>query len=85
MSTTTPDASTSAVIDLSDLPEPIIRSIQQLVANLRTTAPAPAAARRSLRGSCSQPAPDYTAEMMKQDRLEAWANFPKDFPEASGS
>lgn len=91
MSTATPDAPASTVLDLAGLPEPVIRTLRQLVADLRATpapspAPSPAPATRPpLRGRFSQPAPEYTSEMMKRDRLEAWANFPRELPEVEES
>lgn len=87
MNTTTPDAPASTVLDLTGLPEPFVRRLRQLVSDLRATVPTPApqTPRLRLRGSCSQPAPDYTPEMMRQDRLEAWAGFPKDLPVTSGT
>lgn len=78
---TIPDAPASTTIDLAGLPEPVIQSIKQLVASIRAGA-TPAVERPTLRGRYSRPAPDYTSEMMKRDRLEAWKNFPRDFPEA---
>ena len=87
MNTTTPDAPASAVLDLTGLPEPFVRTLHQLVSDLRamSSQPPPVAGRPPLRGRYSRPAPEYTAEMMKRDRLEAWAAFPREFPEASGT
>ncbi len=42
MTTAPPDAAASTTIDLAGLPEPVIRSLQQLVESLRTP-PKPAA------------------------------------------
>lgn len=87
MNTTTPDAPASSTLDLTGLPEPFVRSLRQLVSDLRAAVPVPTPqpARQRLRGSCSQPAPEYTAEMMKRDRMEAWAGFQREFPPASES
>ena len=90
MTTTHPDAAPSTTIDLAGLPEPVIQSIKQLVASLRegvVSAPKPEQpkVRPTLRGMYNQPAPLYTPEMFKRDRLEAWANFPREFPEAGES
>ncbi len=84
MNTATPDAPASTTIDLAGLPEPVIQSIRQLVASLRAKT-APPTERPTLRGLYNQPAPEYTPEMFKQDRMEAWANFPREFPEAGES
>lgn len=43
MNTTTPDAPASTTIDLAGLPEPVIRSIRQLVESLRTPPVSPTA------------------------------------------
>jgi len=81
----TPSA-TSTVLDLSGLPEPIIKSIQQLVESLRE-----GIASRGDSGTTYQPPPlrgrfaDLNLSIPKQDldeaQRETWQDFPRAFPE----
>lgn len=83
MSTAAPDAPASTLIDLAGLPEPVVQSIKQLVASIRGTATV-TTEHPPLTGRLARPAPEYTPEMFKRDRREAWANFPRDFTRDEG-
>lgn len=80
MNTTTPDALASTTLDLTGLPEPVIRSIRQLVADLRTN-PTPPAVRPSLVGRFAHLGLTFTNEEIDEARRELWANFPRDLPD----
>lgn len=80
MNTTTPDASASTTIDLAGLPEPVIRSIRQLVADLRTGTVSPTE-RKPLVGRFAHLGLTFTKEEIDDARREMWANFPREFPD----
>lgn len=80
MNTTAPDAPASTTIDLAGLPEPVIRSIQQLVSDLRTTA-APPAGRPPLLGRFAHLKLTFSQEEIDEARRELWEKFPRDLPD----
>jgi hypothetical protein len=87
MNTATLDTTASTVIDLSGLPEPVIRSIRQLVADLQAVPPqTPPAApvRQPLIGRFAHLGLSFSREEIDEARRELWANFPREFtdPEA---
>jgi len=73
----------SATVDLTGLPAPVAESIKQLVATLRTTpAATPPAAPRSVIGLfADQGVQTPSLEEFQDARREAWANFPREFPD----
>ncbi len=76
----------STMIDLAGLPEPVVQSIKRLVESLREAAPAsaPAGTRTPLRGRFAGLNLPLPPEDFDKARREAWANFPRDLPEAGG-
>jgi hypothetical protein len=87
---TTDTAPLPTTLDLTGLPPEVVQTVVQLVSFARRvqaapTATGPQSERPPLRGRFSEPAPEYTPEMFKRDRLEAWANFPRDFPTGESS
>ncbi len=85
--TPTPD---STVLDLSGLPQPVVKSIKQLVESLRE-----GIASQGRSGAMSQPASlrgrfaDLRLSIPKGDldeaQREAWQNFPRELPEPGQS
>ncbi len=80
----------SAILDLAGLPEPIVKSIKQLVESLRegiaSKGRPPAKDQpRPLRGCFA----DLNLAILKEDldeaQAEAWQNFPREFPEQGQS
>ena len=75
------------IVDLSGLPEPVVRSIKQLVESLRE-----GIANRATSGPADQPLPlrgrfaDLDLSIPKEDideaQREAWQDFPRAFPGA---
>lgn len=83
-------ASGSPILDLTGLPEPVVKSIKQLVKSLRE-----GMASQGHLGAMSQPASlrgrfaDLRLSIPKGDldeaQREAWQNFPREFPEPGQS
>jgi hypothetical protein len=77
--------SDTTTIDVSGLPEAVVRDIRQLVETLRngTTTPRPVAAeRKSLMGVLAGKGLRIpTPEELEELRREMWANFPRELPE----
>ena len=79
--TTTP----TTTIDMTGLPDSVIRSIQQLVITLRngeskTNEPE---TRPPLRGRYAHLGYSIPKEVIDEARRECWANFPRDFPDVN--
>jgi len=77
--------SESVTVDLTGLPEPVIRSIRQLVESLRRVSPPEGGAkqphaRRPLLGRFEHLNLDFTKEEIDEAQREMWANFPREFP-----
>ena len=80
----------SAILDLTGLPEPVVKSIKQLVESLRE-----GIASQDHPGATYQPPPlrgrfaDLKLAIPKEDldeaQREAWQNFPREFPEPGQS
>jgi hypothetical protein len=68
-------------VDLTGLPDPVVQSIQQLVESLRAAPPAPPAPRPPLVGRFAHLGWSFPKEDFDEAQREAWANFPRDFPE----
>ena len=76
---------TPTVVDLTGLPEPVVRSICQLVAELKQTVPVEpplTAVRAPLVGRFAhmKVGPSFAKEMFDEAKREAWAGFPRGFP-----
>ena len=73
----------SPTIDLSGLPEQVAQSIRHLVDSIREKLPSgePTPQRPPLRGRFADLKLSIPAEHLDEARREAWANFPRDFPE----
>lgn len=75
----------STTIDVTGLPEPVIRVVRELVATLRGSLgsqPAGAASRKPLAGRLAHlnlKVP--TLDEFQAARRESWANFPRELPE----
>lgn len=67
-------------IDLAGLPEPVIRSIQQLVESLREETK-PAETRPPSIGRFAHLGYSIPKEVIDEAQRECWANFPRDFPD----
>jgi len=83
-------ASGSTILDLAGLPEPVVKSIKQLVESLRE-----GIASQGHSGAMSRPAPlrgrfaDLRLSIPKEDideaKREAWQDFPRELPEPDQS
>jgi hypothetical protein len=73
------DMTSSTTVDLAGLPDPVVQSLKALVESLRAgarhTDPSP------LRGRFADPALSIPKEDIDEVRREAWASFPRDFPD----
>jgi hypothetical protein len=71
-------------LDLSGLPVQVVRSIQHLVDSIREKLPTaePEPPRPPLRGRFADLKLSLPAEAIDEARREAWAAFPREFPEA---
>jgi hypothetical protein len=74
-------------IDLTGLPEPVIQGIRQIVDTFRETmtsreTPARPVERLPLRGRFAEANVTIPKEIIDEARREAWANFPREFPDA---
>jgi len=71
------------IVDLTGLPEPVVRDIRQLVETLRgKLAGQPAAPRKPLVGRLAHlNLKTPTLDEFEEARREAWANFPREFPD----
>ena len=83
---TNPPAST--IVNLAGLPEPVVQSIKQLVESLREELPKedqPNATppRPSLIGRFADLKHSFPKEDIDEAQREAWANFPRDFPDTT--
>ena len=83
-------ASGSALLDLSGLPEPVAKSIKQLVESLREgilrQGQSPArSARPPLRGRFADLELSIPKEDLDEAQREAWKHFPREFPEPGQS
>ena len=78
-----PTTIASPTIDLSGLPEQVAQSIRHLVESIRERLPSeePTPQRPPLRGRFADLKLSIPAEHLDEARREAWANFPRDFPE----
>jgi hypothetical protein len=78
-------ATPPTTVDLSGLPGPVIESIKQLVESLRAVQPGtgqPEVSTRSIIGLfADQGNPTPSLEEFQDARREAWANFPREFPD----
>ena len=74
----------SPIIDLSGLPEQVAQSIRHLVDSLRERPASgePTPHRPPLRGRFADLKLSIPAEHIDEAQREAWANFPREFPEA---
>ena len=81
----TPSLTTpTTTIDVTGLSEPMVQSIQQLVAILRSNGPQVGSPRRPLRGRLAgMNLTIPTAADVEELRREMWANFPRDLPDSS--
>lgn len=75
------------LIDLAGLPEPIIKSIKQLVDSLREEMPSEETTqgtrdRPPLRGRFADLKLSVPREDIDEARRDAWKNFPREFPES---
>jgi hypothetical protein len=89
MSHELPNAPGSVTIDVSGLPEPVVQSIQQLVDSLREEMPREESKagpqRQPLRGRFADLKLSLSKEDLDAAQREAWAKFPREFPEAGKS
>ena len=79
--------SPTSSVDLSGLPEPVAQSIIRLVDSIRERLPPRGKlealpARPPLRGRLADLKLSIPKEDIDEARREAWANFPRDFPES---
>jgi hypothetical protein len=77
---------TAESLDLSGLPEPVVRDIRQLVETLRgkfgsSAATSPSGRPRPLRGRFADLKLSIPKEEIDEARREMWANFPREFPD----
>ena len=77
-------------IDLTGLPEPVIQGIRQIVDTFRESmtrheTSAPVVERLPLRGRFAEPNVAIPKEVIDEARREAWANFPREFPDTNKS
>jgi hypothetical protein len=76
----------STTLDLSGLPEPVVESIKQLVDSLRQGKPREVQVQRPpLRGRFAELKLSIPKEDIDEAQREAWAAFPRDFPEPGKS
>ena len=75
-------------IDLTGLPEPVVREVQRIVREAReqqfgpaATAPAGPERRPPLRGRFAHFGWTFPKEEIDEAQREMWANFPRDFPD----
>ena len=88
MSHELPNSPSSATIDVSGLPEPVVQSIKQLVDSLREEMPREPKStpqRPPLRGRFADLKLSIPKEDIDAARREAWAKFPREFPEPGQS
>jgi hypothetical protein len=77
----------SLTIDLTGLPERVVRQVREIVEEARREQAKHVpeqegkAERPSLFGRYAQPGIPLTQEEFKKARREAWANFPRELPE----
>lgn len=76
------------LIDLTGLPEPVVRSIKQLVESLRETTavaeqPQTPAPRPPLMGRFAHLGISISKEEIDEAQREMWANFPREFPDTT--
>ena len=76
----------SAILDLTGLPEPVVKSIKQLVESLREeiSSQGPSGATYqppSLRGRFADLKLTVPKDDLDEAQREAWQNFPRGFPE----
>ena len=77
---------TPTSVDLSGLPEPVVRNIKQLVESLRVEMPRESAgARRPLRGRFADLNLSIPQEDLDAVRREVSSGFPREFPEPGRS
>lgn len=73
---------TPTTIDLAGLPEPVVRSIRQLVESLREAARGEAPPPRPpLAGRFEHLGYSFPKEEIDEAQREMWANFPREFPD----
>lgn len=77
------DVTLSQTVDLTGLPEPVVRDIRQLVETLRGKLAGPSAGpRKPLAGRLAHlNHRTPTLDEFEESRREAWANFPREFPD----
>jgi len=83
-------ASGSTILDLTGLPEPVVKSIKQLVESLREGISseghsAAASQRPPLRGRFADLRLSIPKGDLDEAQREAWQNFPREFPEPGQS
>jgi hypothetical protein len=77
----------SQLVDLTGLPEPVVQDIRRLVETLRVKLGSgevgpPRMGHRPLRGLFAEPGLSIPKEEIDQAQREAWAGFPREFPES---
>ncbi len=84
------DAPSSTMVDLTGLPESVVKSIKQLVESLRggmarEDHSREAPQRPPLRGRFADLKLSIPDEVIDEARRETWENFPREFPEPDHS
>jgi hypothetical protein len=73
---------TPTTIDLTGLPESVIREVTQLVEEARRKQAAEAAGKRPpLMGRFAHLGLSFPKEVIDEAQRECWANFPREFPD----
>jgi len=77
----------SATLDLSGLPDPVVKSLKQLVESLRATGPAtngaePTTQRPPLLGRFAHLGVSIPEEDIDEAQRQAWSGFPREFPDS---
>jgi len=76
----------AATLDVSGLPEPVVKSLKELVESLRTTVPGtngpePTAHRPPLLGRFAHLGISIPEEDIEEAQRQAWSGFPREFPD----
>ncbi len=90
MATDVPQSPRSAVVDLTGLPEPVVKSITQLVESLRVEIDSLAHAgemvqRLPLRGRFADHQLAIPKEDIDEAQTETWKGFAREFPDPGSS
>jgi hypothetical protein len=75
----------SDTLDVSGLPDPVVRSLKQLVESLRTigtgpNGPVPTGQRAPLLGRFAHLGMSIPKEDIDEAQRQAWSDFPREFP-----